>query len=312
MHAMTVTSMLCPKTLPDIQSLRSHEFDTALSWVGMEQIDLPVEIAGRPLTAKVSAGINLLSTPEAEKGIHMSRLYLLLDELTQGEVTPAALRNLLGKFLVSHQRSSNRASVEIAGELLLSRRSLTSNHFGWKAYPIRVQAERGETFTVTLRVGMPYSSTCPASAALSRNLAQQQFQRDFTGRSDNISVEEMMAWLGEKGMPGTPHSQRSWAWIGCQLKPDVATLPFEELIDRGEAALGTAVQTVVKRGDEQAFALANGQNLMFCEDAARRLNKAMLDAPFSAAFTLRVEHQESLHAHNAVAHIHWTGNHHVA
>lgn len=309
---MTVTSALCPKTLPDIQSLRSHEFDMALSWVGMEQIDLPVEIAGRPLAAKVNAGINLLSTPEAEKGIHMSRLYLLLDELTQGEVTPAALRTLLGKFLVSHQRSSNRASVEIAGELLLSRCSLTSNHFGWKAYPIRVQAERGETFTITLRVGIPYSSTCPASAALSRNLAQQQFQRDFAGRSDSISVEEMLAWLGEKGMPGTPHSQRSWAWISCQLKPDVATLPLEELIDRGEAALATAVQTVVKRGDEQAFALANGQNLMFCEDAARRLNKAMLDAPFSAAFSLRVEHQESLHAHNAVARIHWTGNHHAA
>jgi GTP cyclohydrolase I len=309
---MTVTPALCPKTLPDIQSLRGHEFDTALSWVGMEQIDLPVEIAGRPLAAKVNAGINLLSTPEAEKGIHMSRLYLLLDELTQGEVTPATLRNLLGKFLVSHQRSSNRASVEISGELLLSRRSLTSNHFGWKAYPIRVQAERGETFTVTLRVGIPYSSTCPASAALSRNLAQQQFQRDFAGRSDSISVEEMMAWLGEKGMPGTPHSQRSWAWVSCQLKPDVATLPLLELIDRSEAALGTAVQTVVKRGDEQAFAWANGQNLMFCEDAARRLNKAMLDAPFSAAFSLRVEHQESLHAHNAVARIHWTGNHHAA
>lgn len=309
---MTVTPMLCPKMLPDIQSLRSHEFDTALSWVGMEQIDLPVEVAGRPLTAKVNAGINLLSSPEAEKGIHMSRIYLLLDELTQGEITPWVLRHLLGEFLVSHQRSSDRASVEIAGELLLSRKSLTSNHFGWKAYPIRILAERGEDFAVTIRVGIPYSSTCPASAALSRNLAQQQFQRDFGSRKDGVSVDEMLAWLGEKGMPGTPHSQRSWAWVSCQLKPDVATLPFLALIDRCEAALGTAVQTVVKRSDEQAFAQANGQNLMFCEDAARRLNKAMLDASFSAAFTLRVEHQESLHAHNAVARIHWTGNHHAA
>ncbi len=312
MYNMTVTPMLCPKMLPDIQSLRSHDFDMALSWVGMEQIDLPVEVAGRPLTAKVNAGINLLRSPEAEKGIHMSRIYLLLDELTQGEITPAVLRRLLGEFLVSHQRSSDRASVEITGELLLSRKSLTSNNFGWKAYPIRILAERGEGFAVTLRVGIPYSSTCPASAALSRNLAQQQFQRDFGSRKEGVSVEEMLAWLGEKGMPGTPHSQRSWAWVSCQLKPDVATLPFEELIDRCEAALGTAVQTVVKRSDEQAFALANGQNLMFCEDAARRLNKAMQDAPFSTAFTLRVEHQESLHAHNAVARIHWTGNHHAA
>ena len=36
-----------------------------------------------------------------------------------------------------------------------------------------------------------------------------------------------------------------------------------------EAALGTPVQTAVKREDEQAFARLNGRNLMFCEDAPR-------------------------------------------
>ena len=38
-----------------------------------------------------------------------------------------------------------------------------------------------------------------------------------------------------------------------------------------EAALGTPVQTAVKREDEQAFARLNAANLMFCEDAARRV-----------------------------------------
>ncbi|WP_279044392.1 GTP cyclohydrolase FolE2 [Cedecea davisae] len=309
---MTVTPALCPKTLPDIQSLKGEHSDATLSWVGMEKIDLPVEIAGRPLTAKVSAGINLLSSPEAEKGIHMSRLYLLLDALTQQEVTPASLRNLLGEFLVSHQRCSNMASIMLSGDLLLSRKSLTSNRFGWKAYPVQVQAERGSDFTVTVRVGIPYSSTCPASAALSRNLAQQQFQLDFGERSDRLSVAEVEAWLGERGMPGTPHSQRSWAWVSCRLKPDARMLPFIDVIDCCETALATAVQTVVKRADEQAFALANGQNLMFCEDAARRLNQALLGSAFCSAFEVRVEHQESLHAHNAVARINWTGNHYAA
>ncbi len=68
-----------------------------------------------------------------------------------------------------------------------------------------------------------------------------------------------------------------------------------------EQALGTAVQTAVKRADEQAFALANGQNLMFCEDAARRLHSALLLQPELSAFQLRVVHAESLHAHDAVA-----------
>ena len=77
-------------------------------------------------------------------------------------------------------------------------------------------------------------------------------------------------------------------------------------INAAEAALGTAVQTAVKRADEQAFALANGQNLMFCEDAARRLNLALKRSDAIKAFHLKVIHAESLHAHDAVAESRWT------
>ncbi|WP_435929988.1 GTP cyclohydrolase FolE2 [Dryocola sp. BD613] len=305
---MIISATTCPKLLPDIQSTRGDDYNEELSWVGMEQIDLPVEIAGRPVTAKINAGINLLSSPEAEKGIHMSRLYLLLDALTQEELTPAVLRSVLDAFLSSHQGRSNEARIEIMGELLLSRKSLTSNHYGWKAYPITLRAERNQKFSVTIKVGIPYSSTCPASAALSRHVAHMKFRNDFGNRIDRLPAEEVITWLGENGMPATPHSQRSWAWVSSRLLPEVDSLPFQDLINRCEAALGTPVQTVVKRSDEQAFALANGQNLMFCEDAARRLNGALVNAPFSEAFDICVEHQESLHPHNAVARIKWKGN----
>ena len=73
------------------------------------------------------------------------------------------------------------------------------------------------------------------------------------------------------------------------------------IIDEAERALGTAVQTAVKRADEQAFALANGQNLMFCEDAARRLNVALKTAPGVKGFKLKVVHAESLHSHDAIS-----------
>lgn len=82
-------------------------------------------------------------------------------------------------------------------------------------------------------------------------------------------------------------------------------MPVINLIDRIEHALGTPLQTLVKRRDEQAFALANGQNLMFCEDAARRLYRTLRSQCSHRAFSLRVEHQESLHAHNAVAELSW-------
>lgn len=76
----------------------------------------------------------------------MSRLYLLLDELTQGEITPALLQHVLKVFLVSHQGRSDEASIEISGVLLLSRKSLNSNHSDWKAYPLTLSAEFRQSF----------------------------------------------------------------------------------------------------------------------------------------------------------------------
>jgi GTP cyclohydrolase I len=61
------------------------------------------------------------------------------------------------------------------------------------------------------------------------------------------------------------------------------------------------VQTAVKREDEQAFALLNGENLMFCEDAARRIQAALAQDEHIADFWIRATHQESLHPHDAVA-----------
>jgi len=67
-----------------------------------------------------------------------------------------------------------------------------------------------------------------------------------------------------------------------------------------EETIGTPVQTMVKRSDEQEFARLNADNLIFCEDAARKL-KAMLEkSGWVKDYWFKVEHQESLHAHNAV------------
>ena len=97
----------------------------------------------------------------------------------------------------------------------------------------------------------------------------------------------------------TPHSQRSYAYIRFSLRdnswPDLSAFILEL-----EQGIGTPVQTAVKRSDEQAFAKLNGENLMFCEDAARRIKLSLEQADFVQNYWFKVEHQESLHAHNAV------------
>ncbi len=288
-------------TLPDIAAQSSRQA-LPLEWVGMCGIALPISIDGHRLSAKADAGVSL-DDGEA-RGIHMSRLYLALERLEQGDLTPALIREVLQLFIGSHDGLSNNAYLRIHTDLLLKRPALVSPLAGWKTYPVSVLAElKNGVFHVELKIDVAYSSTCPCSAALARQLIQQQFIDDFADKP--LKHSDILGWLGGQGIVATPHSQRSIAQMQIRLDEKTHRFPFEALINEAEAALGTAVQTAVKRADEQAFALANGQNLMFCEDAARRLNLALKRSDAVSAFHLRVVHAESLHAHDAVAESHW-------
>lgn len=290
-------------TLPDVAAQASRQ-TLPLDWVGMCGIATPVLIDGQRLSAMADAGVSL-DDGEA-RGIHMSRLYLALELLEETTLSPALLRRILQQFLDSHEGLSHTASLSVHTDLLLKRPALISPLEGWKRYPVSVEAQlKNSVFHVELKIQIAYSSTCPCSAALARQLIQQQFVDDFANKK--LEHAEILAWLGSSnGIVATPHSQRSTAALTLRLNPDADDLPLQFFINEAEMALGTAVQTAVKRADEQAFALANGQNLMFCEDAARRLSTALTRSPDIAALSVRVVHAESLHAHDAVAQSRWT------
>ncbi len=288
--------------LPDIAT-QPQAHAIPLDWVGMRGIAVPIQLDGRQVPAKADAGVSLVDGNS--RGIHMSRLYLALESLEAQPLTPLAIRRLLADFLTSHEGLSNAAYLSLNFQHMLKRPALVSPLAGWKRYAVSLEARiADEMFHVELSVRVPYSSTCPCSAALARQLIQQQFEADFAGQ--HLERSAVLEWLGtSQGIVATPHSQRSQAMVSVRLQDRLALLPITELIDRIEASLGTAVQTAVKRADEQAFALANGQNLMFCEDAARRLHQSLQQLEWATAFKLRVEHAESLHAHDAVASSQW-------
>lgn len=294
-----------PRALPDV-ALETHA-DRAgpLDAVGMQAVEMPVLIAGadgcaQRASARVDAFVDLADADA--RGIHMSRLYLHLDRHLSAEpLSPASLRRLLRDFLESHAQLSTRALVRIRFEHLVRRAALASAHTGWRAYPVEIAARMTrERFEVEVAFDVQYSSTCPASAALARQLIQQRFAEDFPAGAapDRAAV---LDWLGRSdGIVATPHSQRSTASVRLRLV-DGAPFAIEAWIDAVEHALQTPVQTAVKREDEQAFALANGQNLMFCEDAARRMRRALDADARIADFHIRAAHHESLHPHDAVA-----------
>ena len=278
-----------------------------LDWVGMSNIALPLRVAsasGEPIQVAASVDISVDLADAGARGIHMSRLYLQLQHAFASEVvTPAGLRRVLQTLVETQAGLSSRARLVLRYEQLLLRPALASGHSGWKSYPVEIEAALIEGhLRLALRFAVDYSSTCPASAALSRQLNADRFSADFAdARPLSAAVHEWLA--SERGMAATPHAQRSRADIRVELRPAFDELPLVSLIDAIEEALGTPVQTAVKREDEQAFAQLNAENLMFCEDAARRVAAALASDVRIERFDARVAHFESLHAHDAVARV---------
>lgn len=294
-----------PTVMPDIANQSSAVNEGTLERVGMSNIRMPImlELANQQVQvdANVEAFVNLVDAKA--KGIHMSRLYLQLEKLsTEGTLSFTDIKSLLEFFIVSHESLSDTAFVKFDFNLPLRRESLLSRKTGWKSYPVTVIGTlSNDKIELELKVNVPYSSTCPCSAALARQLIQQAFDNKFAEQA-MISKELVHEWLGTtEGIVATPHSQRSVAEIKVKLSATCKDLLFVELIDLAESALQTPVQAAVKREDEQEFARLNGQNLMFCEDAARRLQHALNSVNDIVDFHIRVNHYESLHDHDAVS-----------
>jgi len=291
------------RALPDITSDIYAESPSTLQWVGMDNIGVPIKLdmqdqAAPTVIANASVYVSL--DDSSAKGIHMSRLHNLINQLATLECSKENLMALLDKMVVSQQGLSEHANIELSFNLLLQKPALSSSESGYQSYPLKLKAQKhAQSYNFDLELTIPYSSTCPCSASLSRQLYAQAIDQIFNG--ETIEKSQLLAWIqSDKGSIATPHSQRSYAYLQLTLNqqpwPDISALIFEL-----ESVISTPVQTAVKRVDEQEFARLNATNLMFCEDAARRLKQALEQMPYVKSYWCKVEHQESLHAHNAIA-----------
>lgn len=305
-HPITLDPKLnADGSLPDVASNDGSQLRGRLDRVGMHNIELPIVLpnadgSNTQVPASADALVNL-EDPDA-KGIHMSRLYLALQEhICKHPLTPELVKGCLEEFVSSHADLSTQSELNIRYEQLLQRPALISDNMAWRSYPVEIKAKLLEgKISYLIKVRVVYSSTCPCSAALARQLIQEAFRKQF-GDNTQVPTEQMEEWLStEEAICATPHSQRSYADIEIVLTEVHDEFPVVALIDGAEQVLQTAVQAAVKREDEQEFARLNGQNLMFCEDAARRL-RHWLEGQQLADYRISVSHIESLHPHDAVS-----------
>lgn len=292
------------KKMPDIANCSKENLQVPLDRVGMTSVQLPLNIEQEGKSYQISAKADLfvnLAKKEA-KGIHMSRLFLKAQEAFEKKLfSLKLLEDLLKEFVSSHKDLSTEAYIRLNFDYMTIRQALLSDFAGWRSYPIVIEAKyKNEQFSFDFGLDILYSSTCPCSAALSRQLIQDHFKASFT--EETINKEELYAWLGKsENIVATPHSQRSQLKVKLRFDENKKDLSFMEYIDLLEKTLATPVQTAVKREDEQEFARLNASNLMFCEDAARKIHAALNSKPEIKDFWLKVDHKESLHPHNAVS-----------
>jgi GTP cyclohydrolase I len=293
--------------LPDVALETRKDLYPPIDQVGMGNIEVPILLLSDSGTqfrvpARVSAKVSL--DKASSRGIHMSRLYLIVQEFLSSKTLGYELiEEVTKEFLKTHKDLSRHAYLQVKFEAPLRRRALKSEYSAWRSYPVTLSVENteGQAPKIFAEVLVTYSSTCPASAALARQLIQENFKQQFLAQ-DELNFEDVHQWLGSsQGVNATPHAQRSEARVRVQLASSSSTFSFEDLIDVVEDALQTPVQGAVKREDEQEFALRNGQNLMFCEDASRRVKASLDRVPDLQDYLIEVKHLESLHPHNAEA-----------
>jgi len=293
-------------SFPDVANFGAAPAEMPLARVGMANIEVPLRIDhpefGQHLVMGRADAYVSLDDPKA-KGIHMSRLFLQIGEqIAAKTLSRTVIEDCLSGFVASHENLAKSAFLNLRFELPLLRAALKSDHRGWRAYPIEIKArfENGQP-QITFCLQIAYSSTCPCSAALARQLVQKRFTSVF-GDQKSVETAAIADWLTrEDAVLATPHGQRSQANLELVLGQNEELPDTVALIDAVEAALGTPVQAAVKREDEQEFARLNGANLMFAEDAARKAATAVQGNPAIVDFRIEVLHFESLHPHDATA-----------
>lgn len=267
-----------------------------IDWVGIKDFQIPVLLDGFHVPARFSIFVSL--DDGRSRGIHMSRMSLLLHEhFKSEELHFSNLEKLLKACIESQKGISHSGKIKVSFLKPVKRKALKSDLEGWRMYPVfmEISQKNKEGFSYVLGAKVTYSSTCPCSASLSREIITEAFKKDFP--EENLkSKKEVLDWLQAKASTATPHAQKSTAQFKLKLKPQgLQELCVLKYIDKVESLLGTAVQTLVKRADEAEFSHLNGSNLMFCEDAIRRLIPFFDKEASLLDYFIKVQHYESLH-----------------
>jgi len=279
--------------LNDFQKLPTEDL-IPIPRVGINRYRLPIEAKNkfgvvRSHDCEASMYVNL----DANKnGVSMSRLCTILQSTASTESLKADFfKNVLRRYRIeladeADNKLIDNAHLKIKFSYPVKQKSLKSDNWGWQYYPVELKAHETKEggFEYYMTMTYEYSSICPCSLSMAK-----QYEEEYR----NGTVTEGVGI-------GVPHSQRSKLTCTVKLDPSV-DFYIEDLVLLLKQAIPTETQSLVKRVDEQAFAILNGSHPMFVEHATKRVYKVLNNEAIILDWLVELEHIESLHSHNAAA-----------
>lgn len=279
--------------LNDFQKLPTEDL-IAIPRVGINNFRIPVELVNKfgerrshDCVASMYVGLNA-----NKNGVSMSRLCTILQETAQENTIQASfLKKVITRYRDELRDETDfdlldTAFIRLKFNFPVKQKSLKSDNWGWQYYPVEFEAKHTKENGLQLfvQIGYEYSSTCPCSLSMAKQY-EREFAQGLTDQGTGI---------------GVPHSQRSKMTCKVQIDP-TQDFFLEDLIVIIREAIPTETQSLVKRQDEQAFAILNGTHPMFVEHATKRIYKALNAQAKILDWIVELEHLESLHSHNAAA-----------
>ncbi len=262
--------------MKDLQNARDHR-EIPLDHVGVRDLRYPIVIldksAGTQQTvARLSMSVDL---PHHFRGTHMSRFIEVLEH-HRGEVTMRTLPTILDEL--RRRLRAERARIEVRFPYFLQRAAPVSRSAALMDYDCWFIGEvAGDVHDFVLGVGVPVTSLCPCSKAISDYGAHNQ--------RGHVSIEVRSATTTD-GAPAI-------VWI-------------EELVAIAERAASAPVYPLLKRVDERHVTMQAYDNPRFVEDIVRDVAVALRADIRVAWYNIEAVNQESIHNHSAYASSTWS------
>ena len=256
--------------IPDVQSERD-ERNLAIDQVGIRGLRYPLAFVDRDGHAQgtVAQCSVYVALPGDQKGTHMSRLVMLLEERTSPGAPPLSVAGFSALVDDLRQRlGAPAASLEIRFPFFLRKTAPVSGVASLLDYEVTLKGEVDSNgYVQTVTVAVPVMSLCPCSKEIS----------DYGA-----------------------HNQRSMITISARAH---APMFVAELVRVAEEEASAELYGILKRADEKYVTEYAYDHPRFVEDLVRGVAARLAADTRIDAFAVEAENFESIHNHSAYARI---------